>query len=187
MPHKSRKESRIGFYHVFVRGINHEMIFEQMREKNYFLKILKKHLKEYEVEVYAFCIMSTHAHFIIKSETIQELSMFMSKVLAEYASYYNYKKNRNGHVFQGRFGSECINDMHYFWNCLKYIHLNPVKAHMISTVWEYRYSSMKEYKSGLCNIISKKAMELVKERFVDWNLFLEFHCRRNVDLFIYPW
>ena len=76
---------------------------------------------------------------------IQELSFFMARVLAEYANYYNYKHDRNGHVFQNRFTSECIEDEDYFWNCLRYIHMNPVKAGMAKKAADYKYSSIKEY------------------------------------------
>ena len=90
MPHKPRRESSTRFYHIYVRGINKEKIFGQSREKNYFKRIIRKYLKEYDVEIYSYCIMSNHAHLLIKSD-LKELSMFMSKVLAKYAQYYNYK------------------------------------------------------------------------------------------------
>ena len=65
-------------YHVIVKGINKERIFNQRREKSYFIKIILKHLKVYKVEIYSYCIMSNHAHFIIRSE-IQILSRFITK------------------------------------------------------------------------------------------------------------
>ena len=116
LPRIKRQKSCTGFYHVFVRGINKEKIFNQVREKQYFKKIVKKHLDKYAVEIHAYCIMSNHAHLIIKSDEKSKLSSFMSNVLAEYAQYYNYKHNRNGHVFQNRFRSECIESEKYYWN-----------------------------------------------------------------------
>ena len=88
MPHKPRRESSTRFYHIYVRGINKEKIFGQPREKNYFKRIIRKYLKEYDVEIYSYCIMSNHAHLLIKSD-LKELSMFMSKVLAKYCYTYN--------------------------------------------------------------------------------------------------
>lgn len=75
---KRRQESSTGIYHVIVKGINKERIFNQQREKSYFIKIILKHLKIYKVEIYSYCIMSNHAHFIIRSE-IQILSRFITK------------------------------------------------------------------------------------------------------------
>lgn len=105
MPHKPRRESSTRFYHIYVRGINKEKIFGQPREKNYFKRIIRKYLKEYDVEIYSYCIMSNHAHLLIKSD-LKELSMFMSKVLAKYAQYYgkstHNRRERPVHGHRGR-------------------------------------------------------------------------------------
>lgn len=125
MSRKRRKESVTGVYHVIVKGINKERIFNQQREKSYFRKIILKHLQKYEATICAYCIMSNHAHFIIRAE-LHNLSAFMSVILSEYAIYYNFKHLRNGHVFQNRFLSECIETDAYYlkkktyvWNILK--------------------------------------------------------------------
>ena len=157
MPIQKRQESSTKFYHVTARGINKEHIFNQIRERYFFLKILKKYLEKYDVRIYAYCIMSNHIHLLIQSE-LEVLSLFMARVLAEYAEYYNYKHIRNGHVFQNRFGSECIESEKYFWNCIRYIHLNPVKAGVSKNISTYRFSSINEYSdrktyhSYKCNI-----------------------------------
>ena len=143
MPLKRRQKSGTDLYHVIAKGINKERTFNQSREKTYLKKIIKKIKKKYEnVEIYAYCIMSNHIHLILKAE-FPELSLFMAAVLAEYANYYNYKHHRNGHVFQNRFVSECIETERYFWNCLRYIHLNPVKARVVKEA--ARYANVKHF------------------------------------------
>ena len=118
--------------------------------------------------------MSNHAHFIIRAE-LNELSSFMARVLAKYAFYYNFKHNRNGHVFQNRFMSECIESESYYWTCLRYIHLNPVKANMVKRVVRYKYSSMGEYFTETKGLICEKAFEMYKKHFKTYNDFEEFH------------
>ena len=155
LPLKRRQKSGTDLYHVIAKGINKERTFNQSREKTYLKKIIKKIKKKYEnVEIYAYCIMSNHIHLILKAE-FPELSLFMAAVLAEYANYYNYKHHRNGHVFQNRFVSECIETERYFWNCLRYIHLNPVKARVVKEAARYQYSSMMEYKSEIPDLIAE--------------------------------
>jgi len=171
---KRRRESKTGFYHVFVKGINNEKIFNQQREKIYFKSIILKQLSKYQIEIYSYCIMSNHAHFIIRAE-IKVLSVFMAAILAEYAAYYNLKHNRNGHVFQNRFRSECIEDEKYFWSCLKYIHLNPVKARMVKKLENYKYSSISEYISGTPQLVNENAIKLITERFEKSSDFVEYH------------
>ncbi len=182
MPIRRRRESSTGIYHVIVKGINNERIFNQQREKIYLKKIILKHLEVFEVEVYSYCIMSNHAHFIIRAE-IQVLSSFMAIVLSEYANYYNFKHHRNGHVFQNRFKSECIENEKYFWMCLRYIHLNPVKAGMVKKATRYKYSSMGEYLVDEPIIIHEKALAMSKKSFLDFDAFEKFHNERETEVF----
>lgn len=182
MPTKRRRESSTGIYHVIVKGINNEKIYNQQREKIYFKSIILKHLKTNPVEIYSYCIMSNHAHFIIRAE-IQVLSAFMAAILAEYANYYNYKHHRNGHVFQNRFMSECIEDEKYFWTCMRYIHLNPVKAGMLKRPERYKYSSMSEYMTETAGLIHEKAIMLYKKCYSDFKEFDAFHKERQKDIF----
>lgn len=184
MSRVKRRESSTGLYHVFVRGINKEKIFEQVREKKYFKKTIKKYLEKYDVEIHAYCIMSNHAHLIIKSVEKQKLSYFMSNILAEYAQYYNYKHNRNGHVFQNRFGSECIESEKYYWNCIKYIHLNPVRALMVPSALDYKYSSIGEYKRYKSGLLHENAIQNYKNRFENWEEYLRYHYVTNEAVFI---
>jgi len=179
---KRRRESKSGFYHVFVKGINSERIFNQQREKIYFKSIILKQLSKYQIEIYSYCIMSNHAHFIIRAE-IKVLSLFMAVILREYAQYYNYKHNRNGHVFQNRFKSECIEDENYLWSCLRYIHMNPVKAKMIKNVEKYKYSSIQEFISGVPILIHKKAINFVSDRFKNITDFIAYHGEKTPHIF----
>lgn len=182
MPRQRRKESSTGVYHVIARGINRELIFNQAREKLYLKRILKEFLSNHNVEIYAYCIMSNHVHLIIKSE-LQELSMYMAKCLAKYAEYYNYKHKRNGHVFQSRFKSECIESTKYFWNCLRYIHLNPLKANQVKNIMNYKYSSLYEYQKMELQLLHENAFNIFNKRFEDWEDFLNFHNKTQKQLF----
>ena len=165
MKNRRRRESFTGLYHVVVKGINKERIFDQQREKVYLKKIILEFQEKYGIEIYAYCIMSNHAHFILRAE-LNELSSFMARVLAN---------NRNGHVFQNRFMSECIESESYFWACLRYIHMNPVKAKMVKKVVRYKYSSMGEYFTETQGLICEKAFEMYKKHFKTYNDFEEFH------------
>lgn len=183
VPTKKRQESKSGIYHVIAKGINKERIFNQQREKVYFKTIILKYLKKYAVEIYSYCIMSNHVHIIIRAE-IQCLSLFMSAILREYAVYYNYKHHRNGHVFQNRFTSECIENDRYFWTCLRYIHLNPVKANMLKNPVRYKFSSLPEYMLEMPILIHDNAIIMYKKAYQDFEEFERFHMQRQTEIFI---
>lgn len=182
MPRKAREESETKVYHVSDRGINKLTIFGSKYEKEQMLSFIRENIQKYEVEIYAYCIMSTHFHLLIKSE-LKELSKFMAMVLAAYAQYYNYKEGRTGYVFQGRFDSECIETESYFWNCLRYIHLNPVKARITKSVKNYKYSSWHEYSSRENDILHPKAFLMYQTRFNSSKEFSVFHKQPEKNIF----
>ena len=163
MPRTARSRSSTDMYHVIARGINKEPIFKQKREKNNFIRLLLKHLKDRDIEIYAYVIMSTHFHILIRVD-LKLLSNYLAIVLAEFAEYYNYKHNRNGHVFQDRFKSECVETEQYFWNCMRYIHMNPVNANLVNDPLNYNFSSLKEYETEKSRIIHPKAIKIYKAK-----------------------
>ena len=69
----------------------------------------------------------------------------MKRIGSSYAWWYNRKYQRTGHVFQGRYGSECVEDDGYLLTVIKYIHKNPVQARMVSEPEDYHWSSIKAY------------------------------------------
>ena len=77
-----------------VQGINKEYIFNQEIYIKKYLKFLKENQKQTNLKIIAYCIMTNHAHLLIKAENIQELSKFMQKVNSSYARYYNYMEKR---------------------------------------------------------------------------------------------
>lgn len=184
MPRKPRQESSTEFYHITSRGINKLPIFAKNLERSRFLKIIQDSINQYEIKIFAYCIMSNHFHLLIRAP-IEELSAFMARILSVYAIYYNQKHNRVGYVFDGRFRSQCIEDESYFFNCLRYIHLNPIKANMCKTLENYRYSSFKEYISpSPSSIIHPIAFEIINKHFESLEHFKSFHSFSNDQVFI---
>lgn len=144
-----RKCCDTSFFHVIVQGLNKEYIYEDERYIKQYLKLLHKYKRDTSIEILAYCIMNNHAHLLLYTEKIEEMSKFMQKVNTEYAKYYNYMNNgRVGYVFRDRYISEEIKDERYLIKCINYIHKNPVKANMVEKCKDYKYSSYKEYING---------------------------------------
>lgn len=167
----------MGMYHIVVRGVDKLPVFNQTREKTRILNLIRENYEEYGIQIYAYCIMSNHFHLLVKAE-LPELASFMAKVLAAYANYYNYKHDRVGYVFQDRYKSQCVDSKSYYWNCLRYIHMNPVKANLSQNIMDYPYSSAREYKNlKKCGsgILDSASLELRKEQFREETEFWAFH------------
>lgn len=160
MPRKSRELIGSVFMHSMVQGINKEYIFQKEMQKNKYIRLIKKYSEKYKVLIIAYCIMDNHAHLLTYSENIKNVSLFMKEVNTEYAIYYNKSKNRVGYVFRNRFNSKPIYSQEYLLKCIKYVHMNPVKAGISKKEEDYKFSSYKDYlnKNG---IINSKLLEIV--------------------------
>lgn len=143
MSRQARAESMSGIYHVMQRGDGKQILFEDVEDYCYFLKKLKAIKAELDFKLLAYCLMPNHVHFLIKASK-ENLSSVLHRVTTSYAWYYNHKYNHVGHVFQGRFRSQAVNDEQYIKACVRYIHNNPIVAG-ISSMEEYKWSSYREY------------------------------------------
>ena len=153
MPRQARESSGTGIYHVMMRGINHQNIFEEQEDYYQFLNTLDMMAQSYEPDgtpsgrnyiLYAYCLMSNHIHLLIR-EREDKIGMAIKRIASSYVYYFNHKYSRDGHLFRERFKSEPVNDMAYFVTLLRYIHQNPVKAGIVEQVKDYDYCSWGEY------------------------------------------
>ena len=88
--------------------------------------------------------MGNHVHHLIK-ESSETLAQIMKRISSSYVYYYNHKYGRIGHLFQERFKSQPVGDWDYFLTLLRYIHQNPLKPHLVTSLREYKWSSWLEY------------------------------------------
>lgn len=144
MPRQARKLSSTGIYHIMLRGINRQQIFEDKEDYRKFIKILEKCKKASEFKLYSYCLMRNHVHLIIKVEK-EPLDVVFKRICGRYAYWFNTKYQRVGHLFQDRFRSEPIENETYILNVLRYIHQNPIKAGYSKEIKEYPYSSYNCY------------------------------------------
>jgi putative transposase len=144
LPRNARKISSTGIYHVVMRGINRQTIFEENEDYERFIKVLEKYKEVSEYELYAYCLMENHMHFLIK-EGKDSLATIIRPISSSYVIWYNKKYGRIGHLFQDRFKSEPVQDDCYFLTVLRYIFQNPVKAKMIDCIDKYPWSNYRDY------------------------------------------
>lgn len=144
MPRTGRQTSSTGIYHIILRGINRQIMFEDNEDKEKFIDTLEKYKEVSEYEVYAYCIMDNHVHILIK-EGNEPLSKIMKRIGVSYVYWYNYKYDRSGHLFQDRYKSEPVENDEYLLTVIRYIHQNPFKAGIVDSIGQYQWSSHQEY------------------------------------------
>ena len=157
MPRQLRQQSGTGIYHVMLRGINQQNIFESREDYWKFIRLMRaqtfpedndgKPLPPHCI-IYAYCLMSNHVHLLIR-ELDEGLTAPVKSIAISYAQYFNKHYEHSGHLFQDRFKSEPVNDMEYFATLLRYIHQNPVAAGIVANVRDYPWTSWCEYQPDM--------------------------------------
>ncbi|MGO5010399.1 transposase [Niallia sp. Sow4_A1] len=172
MARNPRKKSVNGIYHIIIRGINRQIIFEDNVDKIQYLKTLKKYKGICKFKLYGYSLMDNHIHLLCK-ETDESISEIVKRISSSYVHWYNAKYDRSGHLFEGRFKSETVEDVRYFLTVLRYIHQNPLKAGVSKNVLNCKWTSISEYMDKpnlvdtelalqLFSSDEKKALELFK-------------------------
>ena len=149
MPRAPRHTTSTGIYHVMMRGINHQVIFEDTEDYQYFMECMERFGISYDDEglpagqnctYYAYCLMGNHFHLLIR-EREETISQTLKRIADAYVYYYNRKYQRSGHLFKERFRSEPVDTIHQFTALLSYIHRDPVKVGLAKRAGDYPYSS----------------------------------------------
>jgi REP element-mobilizing transposase RayT len=135
MPRQARLDIPGALHHIMVRGINKSTIFEDDEDREQFLNRLGGNLTDARASVYAFALMTNHAHVLFKSGK-PGISAVMRKQLTWYAQYYNRRHLRSGHLFENRYKSILCDEDNYLLALIRYIHLNPIRAGIVGTVEE---------------------------------------------------
>lgn len=181
MPRTARKIGETGVYHIMLRGINRQIIFQDDKDILRFLDTLRNYKELSGFQLFAYCIMDNHVHLLIK-ESDEPMSTIVKRISSSYVFWYNKRYERCGHLFQERFRSEAVDDDEYFLTVLRYIHQNPVKAEISDGVDDYKWSSYKEYIEGGSLTDTSFALDMLScDRKKAVGLFKEFCNQRNSD------
>ena len=170
MPRTARKASLSNIYHVMMRGVNRQAIFENDGDRLHFMSVLKECKEISGFRLHAFCLMPNHLHFLIEPAG-EPLDLVFRRIGIRYAVWYNRKHQRAGHLFQDRFRSENVENDLYYMTVLRYILQNPMKAGLEPRLGTYRWSSYPAYAKGTGSITDTQyATELfgTRESLIDF-------------------
>src|SRR3989338_712132 len=132
------------FYHITSRGNERKNIFKNEYDFKKFLEYLEAANKRYRAVIHIYCLMSNHYHLLIETP-LGNLSQIMRHINGSYTTYFNTKRQRAGHLFQGRYKAILVEADEYAGELSRYIHLNPVRAGIVNNPEEYRCSSYQNY------------------------------------------
>jgi REP element-mobilizing transposase RayT len=132
------------FYHITSRGNERKNIFKSQRDREQFLRYLESATERYGAKIHVYCLMSNHYHLLLETP-LANLSQIMRHINGAYTTYFNIKRERAGHLFQGRYKAILVEMDEYAQELSRYIHLNPVRAGIAEMPEQYPWSSYRYY------------------------------------------
>jgi putative transposase len=157
-----------GVYHITQRAPGKELLFVEEDDYLRMIALLKEAAETFDLDVFAFCCMPNHVHFLLRSRK-DNLVTAMKFVFERYARYFNRKYNRKGHVFCGTFAAALCEQDDYFVTVSLYIHLNPCASGLAHDPCLYRWCSIRVY------------MENIEKTFIDRRYLLSM-LDKNVNV-----
>ena len=138
------RQARVVFpgvaHHVTQRGNDRQDIFFGDSDRRLYLRYLRESAVREGVELSAYCLMSNHVHLVLTPEREDSLARALGRTHLMYAQYVFKAQGRSGHLWQSRFYS-CPLDEAHAHNASAYVELNPVRAGIVTSPWEYAWSS----------------------------------------------
>jgi putative transposase len=181
MPREARKKSNSGVYHIMLRGINKQTIFEEDDDRRRFIGTLKRYQETSNFILHGYCLMDNHIHLLLQ-ETEESISEVLKRISSSYVYWYNLKYERSGHLFQERFKSENVESTASFLKVLRYIHQNPIKAGLAGNVFDCKWTSINEYVGKVNLIDNNKVLHLFSpDQKIALELFIQYMGESNQD------
>ena len=127
-------------YHVTSRGNAQGNIYSDDKDRSAYLLLLNKVCQRYDWYCHAYCLMDNHYHLLIETGDAN-LSKGMKYLNGSYTQYFNQTHRRVGHLYQGRIKSILVQKESYLLELARYIVLNPVRARMVRSAKDWKWSS----------------------------------------------
>jgi len=159
MPYRGDIFTQGQYYHIYNRGAGKGKIFFNDGNYQYLLRLVKEYYQKHGATIITYCLMPNHYHFLLRQETEKPLSKFMGVLFNAYVQALNLQQERTGTLFEGRFKHKCVEKCEYLTVLCRYIHLNPVKARLVTRPEDWAYSNYREW-------IEFRNSELVDKVFV---------------------
>jgi REP-associated tyrosine transposase len=142
--------------HVIQRGNNRDNIFLAEEDYRFYLAKLAQACRKFQCAIHAYVLMTNHVHLLITPATENGISKVMQSLGRNYVQYFNYRYQRTGTLWEGRYKATLLDSERYLLACSLYIELNPVRASMVRIPDEYLWSSYHGNALGKDDLLLKK-------------------------------
>lgn len=162
-------------HHITQRGNYRQVVFKNDADYIQYLEWLRYYSKKYSLNIWAYCLMSNHVHFIAVPEEDYSLAKTFNTLHMRYSQYVHMRNENRGHLWQGRFFS-CVLDEKHLYAAMRYVENNAVRANIVKKAEQYRWSSARAHVKGVPDSVLSTDCYLL-DTVKDWSAYL----RENED------
>lgn len=144
MPRQARIVIPNTAHHTTQRGNYRQIIFDNANNYKKYCEWINEYAQENSVDVLAYCLMNNHVHFIVVPKEENSLAKLFNNTHMRYSQYLNKQRGLKGHLWQGRFYSCVLDDVHTY-RAIRYVENNPVRAKIVKRAWDHEWSSASDH------------------------------------------
>jgi|UniRef100_A0A7C6AGX3 putative transposase len=157
-------------YHILNRGNGGQIVFRKEQDYRVFIELISSARIEFDIRIFAYCIMPNHFHIVAMPLRGENLSNFMHLIMTTHVRRYHKHYGTSGHIWQGRYKSFIVQENNYLLTVLRYVEGNPVRAKLVNSAVEWEWSSHRERINLIPNkILSNPLIDIPSHwtKFVD--------------------
>ena len=156
-------------HHVTQRGARKQRTFFTDDDYREYLRLVQHALPKAGIEIWAYCLMPNHVHFVAVPEAQDGLAALFKEAHRRYTRYVNFREGWKGHLWQERFYSFCMDERHLL-AAVRYIELNPVRSGLCRRPRDWPWSSVHAHQDGVSDPLLSLPSILAEIR--DWSAYL---------------
>ena len=157
-------------HHITQRGSRRQQVFFSDDDYLAYLSLMRSAMVKCRIEVWAYCLMPNHVHWVVVPGDVDSLRIFFSEGHRRYARRINRREGWRGHLWQERSHSFAMDEAHNF-AAVRYVEQNPVRADLRVQPDAWRWSSAKAHLAGMSDGLVQ--VEPMLKRAPDWGAYLE--------------
>jgi REP element-mobilizing transposase RayT len=160
------------YYHIYNRGARRVSIFREHENYLFVLNKLKQYTQLLQHCVVAYCLMPNHYHWLVRQDGEEPVRLLPQRVFNSYSKAYNKRYEHSGTLFEGPYRAHQVDNHNYLLHLCRYIHANPVKDGLVSSLDDWPYSNYHEWVARRQGTLVDRAF--VREYFPRPEAYTEF-------------
>ncbi len=159
-------------HHIIQRGNRRMAVFFSDEDRQVYVNYIQQACQHREVDIWAWCMMTNHVHFIAVPGRQTSLARCFSEAHIKYTRRINKREGWVGHLWQSRFGSSVLDERHLI-AAVRYVERNPVRAGLVQEPWDQPWSSARRHTGKEKTDPLIRNDSALKNLIGDWKCYLQ--------------